>query len=163
MACLWKLVNPWLMVCWDVVWVLTEMSMKGQMRMPLGHMIQLSKAKVYNEGSHIKKDLNGRSLHDLNYAKTINLSIIHFEGWWRIELMLVCTIYNFNLLTVYKFCSFCRSHVNFGLFSPEQMHQYAHIHCVSKNLYNQDHARTPVPYGVLDSHMVWWISYGFQN
>jgi len=54
--------------------------MKGQMRMPLGHMIQLSKAKVYNEGSHIKKDLNGRSLHDLNYAKTINLSIIHFEG-----------------------------------------------------------------------------------
>lgn len=45
------------------------------------------------------------------------------------------------------------SHVNFGLFSPEQMHQYAHIHCVSKNLYNQDSGRTPVPFGVLDSHM----------
>lgn len=45
------------------------------------------------------------------------------------------------------------SHVNFGLFSPEQMHQYAHIHCVSKNLYNQDQSRTPVPFGVLDSHM----------
>ena len=47
-----------------------------------------------------------------------------------------------------------RSHVNFGLFSPEQMQQYAHIHCVSKNLYNQDSGRTPIPFGVLDSHMV---------
>ncbi|XP_015775227.1 PREDICTED: DNA-directed RNA polymerase III subunit RPC1-like [Acropora digitifera] len=45
------------------------------------------------------------------------------------------------------------SHVNFGLFSPEQMQQYAHIHCVSKNLYNQDSGRTPIPFGVLDSHM----------
>lgn len=45
------------------------------------------------------------------------------------------------------------SHVNFGLFSPEQMHQYAHIHCVSKNLYNQDPGRTPISFGVLDPHM----------
>ena len=41
------------------------------------------------------------------------------------------------------------------------MHQYAHIHCVSKNLYNQDPSRTPVSYGVLDSHMVWWVFYWF--
>ena len=34
------------------------------------------------------------------------------------------------------------------------MQQYAHIHCVSKNLYNQDSGRTPIPFGVLDSHMV---------
>ena len=34
------------------------------------------------------------------------------------------------------------------------MHQYAHIHCVSKNLYNQDPGRTPISFGVLDPHMV---------
>ncbi|EDO36291.1 predicted protein [Nematostella vectensis] len=45
------------------------------------------------------------------------------------------------------------SHINFGMFSPEQMQQYSHLQCISKNLYNQDNTRTPVPYGVLDPHM----------
>ena len=59
----------------------------------------------------------------------------------------------------YFILAICRSHVNFGLFSPEQMHQYAHIHCVSKNLYNQDPGRTPISFGVLDSHMVCKMSF----
>lgn len=38
--------------------------------------------------------------------------------------------------------------------SAESMQQQAHIHVVSKNLYNQDVQRTPVPYGVLDKRLV---------
>ncbi|XP_038060034.1 DNA-directed RNA polymerase III subunit RPC1-like isoform X2 [Patiria miniata] len=46
------------------------------------------------------------------------------------------------------------SKVCFGLMSPEQIRQQAHIHVVSKNLYQPDNAaRTPIPYGVLDHRM----------
>ena len=45
-------------------------------------------------------------------------------------------------------------HLQFGLFSAEQMRQQAHIHVVSKALYTQDNTRKPVPYGVLDHRMV---------
>ena len=45
-------------------------------------------------------------------------------------------------------------HLQFGLFSAEQMRQQAHIHVVSKALYSQDNSRKPVPYGVLDHRMV---------
>ena len=45
-------------------------------------------------------------------------------------------------------------HLNFGLFSPEQMRKLAHIHVVSQSLYSQDLARKPVPHGVLDHRMV---------
>lgn len=34
------------------------------------------------------------------------------------------------------------------------MQQQAHLHVVAKNLYSQDAARTPVPFGVLDRRMV---------
>jgi DNA-directed RNA polymerase III subunit RPC1 len=44
-------------------------------------------------------------------------------------------------------------HLQFGLFSAEQMRQQAHIHVVSKALYSQDNSRKPVPYGVLDHRM----------
>ncbi|KAK2152800.1 hypothetical protein LSH36_317g01042 [Paralvinella palmiformis] len=44
-----------------------------------------------------------------------------------------------------------RSHVTFGLMSPDEMRRQAHIQVVSKNLYSQD--RKPVTYGVLDHHM----------
>lgn len=44
--------------------------------------------------------------------------------------------------------------VSFGIESAESMQQQAHIHVVSKNLYNQDVQRTPVPYGVLDKRLV---------
>jgi DNA-directed RNA polymerase III subunit RPC1 len=44
-------------------------------------------------------------------------------------------------------------HLQFGLFSAEQMRQQAHIHVVSKALYTQDNSRKPVPYGVLDHRM----------
>jgi hypothetical protein len=46
------------------------------------------------------------------------------------------------------------SHVCFGVDSPQQIQQQAHIHVVAKNLYSQDTQRTPVPYGVLDRRMV---------
>ncbi|KAI8497884.1 DNA-directed RNA polymerase III subunit RPC1 [Branchiostoma belcheri] len=46
------------------------------------------------------------------------------------------------------------SHVCFGMMSDEEMRQQSHIHVVSKNLYNQDSRQVPVPYGVLDNHMV---------
>lgn len=49
---------------------------------------------------------------------------------------------------------FLSSHVTFGMESAESMQQQAHIHVVSKNLYNQDVQRTPVPYGVLDKRLV---------
>lgn len=45
-----------------------------------------------------------------------------------------------------------RSHVQFGISSPEEIQQEAHIRIVSKNLYND--GRQPVPYGVLDRQMV---------
>nr|CAD7197843.1 unnamed protein product [Timema douglasi] len=45
------------------------------------------------------------------------------------------------------------SHVCFGVDSPHQIQQQAHLHVVAKNLYNQDTQRTPVPYGVLDRRM----------
>ncbi|CAH1795117.1 unnamed protein product [Owenia fusiformis] len=45
------------------------------------------------------------------------------------------------------------SHVTFGMFSPEQMQKQAHIQVVSKNLYNQDGSRKPIPYGMLDHKM----------
>ncbi|XP_063217430.1 DNA-directed RNA polymerase III subunit RPC1 [Bacillus rossius redtenbacheri] len=45
------------------------------------------------------------------------------------------------------------SHICFGLDSPQQIQQQAHIHVVAKTLYGQDTQRTPVPYGVLDRRM----------
>lgn len=44
-------------------------------------------------------------------------------------------------------------HLQFGLLSPEQMRQQAHLHVVSKALYSQDTGRKPVPHGVLDHRM----------
>lgn len=46
------------------------------------------------------------------------------------------------------------SHVTFGVESAESMQQQAILQVVSKNLYNQDPQRTPIPYGVLDPRMV---------
>lgn len=45
-----------------------------------------------------------------------------------------------------------RSHVQFGIDSPEEIQQEAHIRIVSKNLYND--GRQPVAFGVLDRQMV---------
>nr|XP_032834584.1 DNA-directed RNA polymerase III subunit RPC1 isoform X1 [Petromyzon marinus] len=45
------------------------------------------------------------------------------------------------------------SHICFGLQSAEQMKRQSHIHVVSKSLYSQDGAHSPVPYGVLDHRM----------
>lgn len=45
-----------------------------------------------------------------------------------------------------------RSHVQFGMSSPEEIQQEAHIRIVSKNLYSD--GRQPVAYGVLDRRMV---------
>lgn len=45
------------------------------------------------------------------------------------------------------------SHVTFGVESAESMQQQAILQVVSKNLYNQDPQRTPIPYGVLDPRM----------
>ncbi|CAG04806.1 unnamed protein product, partial [Tetraodon nigroviridis] len=45
------------------------------------------------------------------------------------------------------------SHICFGMKSAEQMRQQAHIQVVSKNLYSQDTAHTPLAYGVLDHRM----------
>ena len=55
-------------------------------------------------------------------------------------------------------CCCFRGHLQFGLFSAEQMRQQAHIHVVSKALYAQDNSRKPVPYGVLDHRMVGQIA-----
>lgn len=52
------------------------------------------------------------------------------------------------MLTLYVYSS----HVQFGIDSPEEIQQEAHIRIVSKNLYND--GRQPVPYGVLDRQMV---------
>ncbi|CAF3739658.1 unnamed protein product [Rotaria sp. Silwood1] len=40
--------------------------------------------------------------------------------------------------------------IQFAPFSSLEMQKEAHIHVVSKNLYSQDAARTPAPFGVLD-------------
>ncbi|XP_069719344.1 DNA-directed RNA polymerase III subunit RPC1 isoform X3 [Phaenicophaeus curvirostris] len=45
------------------------------------------------------------------------------------------------------------SHICFGMKSPEQMRQQAHIQVVSKNLYSQDNHHSPLQYGVLDHRM----------
>jgi hypothetical protein len=49
--------------------------------------------------------------------------------------------------------------VCFGVDSPQQIQQQAHIHVVAKNLYSQDTQRTPVSYGVLDHRMVCFLLY----
>ena len=67
---------------------------------------------------------------------------------------------NFNLrlcgkataLTITLLLCVNSSHVQFGIDSPEEIQQEAHIRIVSKNLYND--GRQPVPYGVLDRQMV---------
>ena len=45
------------------------------------------------------------------------------------------------------------SKVCFGVQTPQDIRQYAHVHCVSKNLYLQDPNHTPHEYGVLDRRM----------
>jgi len=45
------------------------------------------------------------------------------------------------------------SHVCFGMQSPGEIQNTAHIQVVAKNLYNQDTGRTPVQYGALDNRM----------
>ncbi|VTJ82831.1 Hypothetical predicted protein [Marmota monax] len=45
------------------------------------------------------------------------------------------------------------SHICFGMKSPEEMRQQAHIQVVSKNLYSQDNNHAPLLYGVLDHRM----------
>jgi len=57
----------------------------------------------------------------------------------------------FNLKSIIIFYS---GHLNFGIFSPEQMRKLAHLHVVSQSLYSQDLARKPVLHGVLDRRMV---------
>ena len=47
----------------------------------------------------------------------------------------------------------------FGVDSPQQIQQQAHIHVVAKNLYSQDTQRSPVQYGVLDRRMVCCLVY----
>ena len=59
---------------------------------------------------------------------------------------------HFAILCIMLSVHFNRSHVTFGLMSADEMRRQAHIHVVSKNLYNQD--RKPVTYGVLDHRMV---------
>ncbi|XP_077970587.1 DNA-directed RNA polymerase III subunit RPC1-like [Styela clava] len=45
------------------------------------------------------------------------------------------------------------SDVSFSIQTPDEMRKYSHIHCVSKNLYQQDQSHTAVEYGVLDRRM----------
>lgn len=56
---------------------------------------------------------------------------------------------------------FYSSHVQFGLDSPEQIQQEAHIRVVSKNLYSD--GRQPVPYGVLDRQMVKLFNFFYRS
>jgi len=49
---------------------------------------------------------------------------------------------------------FSRNQIQFAPFSSLEMQKEAHIHVVSKNLYSQDAARTPAPFGVLDPKLV---------
>lgn len=53
---------------------------------------------------------------------------------------------------IFSFRFLRRSHVQFGMDSPEEIQQEAHIRVVSKNLYSD--GRQPVAYGVLDRQMV---------
>ncbi|XP_065063697.1 DNA-directed RNA polymerase III subunit RPC1-like isoform X2 [Rhopilema esculentum] len=43
--------------------------------------------------------------------------------------------------------------IHFGIMSPDQMQKQANVHCVAKNLYNQDVNRTPLSFGVLDKKL----------
>lgn len=43
--------------------------------------------------------------------------------------------------------------VSFGIESPQQIQQQAHIQIVAQNLYNRDASRTPMQYGMLDRRM----------
>lgn len=53
--------------------------------------------------------------------------------------------------------------MSFGVESPQQIQQQAHIQVVAQNLYNRDAARTPVLYGMLDRRMVGkWPSVGSE-
>lgn len=66
-----------------------------------------------------------------------------------------CNLFVFSL--VYDSSKFNRiyifsSHVEFGIDSPEEIQQEAHIRIVSKNLYSD--GRQPISYGVLDRQMV---------
>lgn len=56
-----------------------------------------------------------------------------------------------------------RSHICFGMKSPEEMRQQAHIQVVSKNLYSQDNHHSPLQYGVLDHRMVGTFFFVFQT
>lgn len=82
----------------------------------------------------------------------------------RLSALLVYTDVDVNLFFFHHgyFVFDCRSHICFGMKSAEQMRQQAHIQVVSKNLYSQDTAHTPLAYGVLDHRMVWhghlWIT-----
>ena len=49
---------------------------------------------------------------------------------------------------------FFSGHIQFGLFSAQQISRQAHINVVSKALYTQDNTHRAVPYGVLDHRMV---------
>ena len=47
-----------------------------------------------------------------------------------------------------------RSKVTFGVESPQQIQQQAHIQVVSKDLYSVGVPKTPVPFGPLDQRLV---------
>ena len=80
--------------------------------------------------------------HYFHYLHYLNL----IQSFWRFSWL---NSIHFVWIFVY------RSKVCFGLMSPEQMRQQAHIHVVSKNLYQPDNSkRTPIQYGVLDHRMV---------
>nr|SVE79940.1 EOG090X00FC [Daphnia magna] len=46
-----------------------------------------------------------------------------------------------------------KARVSFGIESPQQIQQQAHIQVVAQNLYNRDSSRTPTQYGMLDRRM----------
>lgn len=56
------------------------------------------------------------------------------------------------ILNTSRFFVVVSSHVQFGIASPEEIQQEAHIRVLSKNLYSQ--GREPVTYGLLDRRMV---------
>ncbi|XP_033120133.1 DNA-directed RNA polymerase III subunit RPC1-like [Anneissia japonica] len=58
---------------------------------------------------------------------------------------------SFTLL-IWQLVGLSRSQVCFGVMSAAQMRQQAHLHVVSKRLYQQE-SHTPVPFGVLDHRM----------
>lgn len=77
-----------------------------------------------------------------------------------IALMCLCVCAcSYKYFCVYIYVHMCeisrsRSHICFGMKSPEEMRQQAHIQVVSKNLYSQDNHHSPLQYGVLDHRMV---------